>query len=131
MIAQDYFAHVSPAGETPVQRIQSTTDYLPGPKVGYVIGENLAWGTLYLATPKAIVEAWIASPAHLANILESRYRETGSASRRASPPHCPAASRRNLRAGVRRHRPLRPPTLKAGIVASIRYSAMTRERRWS
>jgi uncharacterized protein YkwD len=77
MIAEDYFAHVSPAGETPVQRIQSTTDYLPGPKVGYVIGENLAWGTLYLATPQAIVEAWIASPGHLANILESRYRETG------------------------------------------------------
>ncbi len=77
MIAEDYFAHVSPAGETPVQRIQSTTDYLPGPKVGYVIGENLAWGTLYLATPQAIVEAWIASPGHLANILEPRYRETG------------------------------------------------------
>lgn len=77
MIAEDYFAHVSPAGETPVQRIQSTTDYLPGPRVGYVIGENLAWGTLDLATPQAIVEAWIASPGHLANILEPRYRETG------------------------------------------------------
>ena len=77
MIAEDYFAHVSPAGETPVQRIQLTTDYLPGARVGYVIGENLAWGTLYLATPQAIVEAWIASPGHLANILESRYRETG------------------------------------------------------
>ena len=37
-----------------------------------MIGENLAWGTLYLATPQAIVEAWIASPGHLANILESR-----------------------------------------------------------
>jgi uncharacterized protein YkwD len=77
MIAQNYFAHVSPAGETPVQRIQSTTAYLPGPRVGYVIGENLAWGTLYLATPQAIVEAWIGSPGHLANILETRYRETG------------------------------------------------------
>ena len=44
---------------------------------GYVIGENLAWGTYTLATPQAIVSAWIASPGHLANILESRYRETG------------------------------------------------------
>ena len=41
-----------------------------------MIGENLAWGTLSLATPEAIVNAWIASPEHLANILEGRYRET-------------------------------------------------------
>jgi len=77
MIAEDYFAHVSPAGITPVDRLKTTTSYVPGPKVGYVIGENLAWGTLYLSTPQAIVEAWIASPGHLANILEARYRETG------------------------------------------------------
>ena len=77
MIADDYFAHISPAGESPVDRLKITTSYIPGPKVGYVIGENLAWGTLYLSTPQAIVEAWIASPGHLANILEARYRETG------------------------------------------------------
>ena len=34
-------------------------------------------GTLSLATPEAIVAAWIASPEHLANILEGKYRETG------------------------------------------------------
>jgi uncharacterized protein YkwD len=76
MIADDYFEHISPTGETPVDRIRGT-GYIPGPQVGYVIGENLAWGTLSLATPQAIVEAWIASPKHLANILESQYRETG------------------------------------------------------
>src|SRR5438477_162532 len=48
---------------------------LPG--AGYVIGENLAWGTLNLATPEAIVAAWVASPGHLANILEAEYRDTG------------------------------------------------------
>ena len=42
-----------------------------------MIGENLAWGTLSLATPRAIVAAWLASPGHLANILEARYLETG------------------------------------------------------
>jgi len=77
MISLDYFAHVSPTGESPVERIRTTTSYIPGSNVGYVIGENLAWGTLNLATPQSIVEAWIASPGHLANILESRYRETG------------------------------------------------------
>jgi uncharacterized protein YkwD len=76
LIADDYFAHVSPSGETPVDRIR-TTGYIPGPNVGYVIGENLAWGTYQLSTPQAIVSAWIASPGHLANILEAQYRETG------------------------------------------------------
>lgn len=76
LISADYFAHISPTGETPVDRVR-TTGYIPGPSVGYVIGENLAWGTYTLATPQAIVSAWLASPGHLANILEDRYSETG------------------------------------------------------
>jgi uncharacterized protein YkwD len=76
LIADDYFAHVSPSGETPVDRIRAT-GYIPNATVGYVIGENLAWGTYQLSTPQAIVSAWIASPGHLANILEAQYRETG------------------------------------------------------
>jgi uncharacterized protein YkwD len=76
LIADDYFAHVSPTGETPVDRIRET-GYIPNSTVGYVIGENLAWGTYQLSTPQAIVAAWIASPGHLANILESQYTETG------------------------------------------------------
>src|SRR5205823_12641271 len=76
LVADDYFAHVSPSGVTPVDRIRAT-GYLPGPELGYLIGENLAWGTLSLSTPQAIVEAWMASPEHRANILESRYVDTG------------------------------------------------------
>jgi uncharacterized protein YkwD len=76
MLEVDYFAHVAPSGLTPVERI-TQNGYLPNSEVGYVLGENLAWGTLSLATPEAIVNAWIASPEHLANILEGRYRETG------------------------------------------------------
>ena len=76
LISADYFDHVSPSGLTPVGRVRST-GYIPGPTAGYVIGENLAWGTLALATPQAIVSAWIASPGHLANILEGQYRDTG------------------------------------------------------
>ena len=76
LVADDYFAHVSPSGVTPVQRIRST-GYIPSPDDGYVIGENLAWGTYDLSTPQAIVAAWIASPEHLANILEAQYVETG------------------------------------------------------
>jgi uncharacterized protein YkwD len=76
MVADDYFAHVSPSGETPLQRIEAS-GYIPNSQVGYTIGENIAWGTLYLATPKAIVAAWLASPEHLANILNAAYTETG------------------------------------------------------
>ena len=76
MISSDYFEHVSPGGSTPVDRVRAA-GYIPNPLVGYVIGENLAWGTLALATPQAIVAAWIASPGHLANILEPQYRDTG------------------------------------------------------
>jgi uncharacterized protein YkwD len=76
MLALDYFDHVSPSGETPVDRVRET-GYFPSTEAGYIVGENLAWGTLTLSTPEAIVNAWIASPEHLANILESKYRETG------------------------------------------------------
>ena len=56
-------------------------------RVGYEVGENIAWGTLSLATPRAIVAAWMASPAHRANILDPRYRETGI----GVSPHPPAS----------------------------------------
>jgi len=85
LVADDYFAHVSPTGETPVQRI-GDTGYIPGPSVGYVIGENLAWGTYGLATPQSTVAAWVASPGHLANILEAKYTETGIGVTAAVPP---------------------------------------------
>jgi uncharacterized protein YkwD len=76
MVSEDYFAHVTPAGETPTQRFEAA-GYIPNQQAGYTVGENIAWGTLGLATPEAIVAAWIASPEHLANILEGSYTETG------------------------------------------------------
>jgi uncharacterized protein YkwD len=76
MLAVDYFDHISPSGVTPVDRVREA-GYFPSSEVGYVVGENLAWGTLSLSTPEAIVKAWIASPEHLANILEAKYRDTG------------------------------------------------------
>ena len=84
MIGEDYFAHVSPNGLTPVARVEST-GYVPNRQVGYTLGENLAWGTLQLSTPSAIVAAWIASPEHLANILFSQYRDTAIAVVPAAP----------------------------------------------
>lgn len=85
MVEDDYFAHVSPSGETPLQRIEAS-GYIPNSQVGYTLGENIAWGTLYLATPKAIVAAWLASPEHLANILNAAYTETGMGVAPQAPP---------------------------------------------
>lgn len=75
MVSLNYFGHISPNGLTPLARVRDT-GYIPSPQDGYTIGENIAWGTLELSTPKAIVAAWIASPEHLANILEVGYRDT-------------------------------------------------------
>ena len=75
MVSQDYFAHIAPSGLTPVGRVEGT-GYIPNQRVGYTLGENIAWGTLQLSTPSAIVAAWIASPEHLANILYGSYRDT-------------------------------------------------------
>jgi uncharacterized protein YkwD len=85
MVALDYFDHVSPSGLTPVARAK-LSGYIPGDEAGYVIGENIAWATLTLVTPASIVQAWIASPEHLANILEAGYRDTGIAVVAQAPP---------------------------------------------
>lgn len=71
----DYFDHVGPRGDTPLDRLRSS-GYVYNHRIGYEVGENIAWGTLSLATPQAIVEAWVHSPEHLANILDARYRDT-------------------------------------------------------
>ena len=75
MVSGGYFQHVSPSGSTPVDRMTSA-GYLSG-NVGYEVGENIAWGTLGLATPASIVTAWMNSPDHRANILRAAYRQTG------------------------------------------------------
>ena len=70
-----YFSHVGPRGGTPLARMRAA-GYVSSARARYVVGENIAWGTLRLSTPRAIVAAWMASPPHRANILEALYRET-------------------------------------------------------
>jgi uncharacterized protein YkwD len=75
MVLDDYFSHYGPDGATPSDRMREA-GYLYSSRIGFEIGENIAWGTLYLATPKAIVQAWMESPGHRENILNGHYRET-------------------------------------------------------
>jgi uncharacterized protein YkwD len=75
MVAKRFFAHVSPAGTTMAQRIKRT-NYLK--RTGsWSLGENIAWGSGGAATPARIVNAWMHSAGHRANILNRRFREIG------------------------------------------------------
>lgn len=71
MFKNQYFEHNSPAGVTPADLVKS---------FGYnyiVTGENLILGNF--ASEKDLVQAWMASPGHMANILNNRYTEIGIA----------------------------------------------------
>lgn len=70
-----YFAHDSQDGRDLVTRL-TQIGYIP--KTGdWVVGENLAWGSGSLATPQAIVNAWMNSPEHKANLLSGDFVEVG------------------------------------------------------
>ena len=75
MVSQGFFAHVSPSGSTLESRVGGT-HYLDGAR-SWSIGENIAWGTGPLGTPRQIVKAWMHSPGHRENILNGTYRDIG------------------------------------------------------
>ena len=49
----------------------------------YTVGENLAWVSVGM-TPRQVLKTWLASAEHRANLLSSRFRDTGVASRMAT-----------------------------------------------
>ena len=75
MVARRFFEHTTPAGVTMVDRIMASR--YASRDVGWSLGENLAWGTGRLATPRNIMRAWMDSPGHRANIVKRTYREIG------------------------------------------------------
>jgi uncharacterized protein YkwD len=75
MARRGYFSHNSRSGASFLDRIRRA-GYLRRAR-RWSVGENIAWGTGRLATPRAIVRAWMNSPGHRANILNGRFREIG------------------------------------------------------
>ncbi|MFJ8888292.1 sigma-70 family RNA polymerase sigma factor [Streptomyces sp. NPDC102402] len=68
MVARDYFSHTSPDGTDPGARITA---------VGYrwsTYGENIAKGQ---QTAEAVMDAWMNSDGHRANILNCAFKEIG------------------------------------------------------
>ena len=68
MAAKGYFSHVGPGGEEPWEWLERA-----GYEYAYA-GENLA---VRFEDSKDVVDAWMASPAHRANIVKPQYREIG------------------------------------------------------
>jgi len=70
MFAFDYWAHRSPSGRTPWSFLREVNyDYR-------VAGENLARD---FSDPDSVVEAWMKSPTHRENIMNSKFKEIGVA----------------------------------------------------
>jgi uncharacterized protein YkwD len=72
MAARDFFAHEAPDGSRPTDRIAAA-----GYGRALVTGENLGWGEGPAGEPAAMVDGWMHSPGHRANILRPEYREIG------------------------------------------------------
>ncbi len=71
MFSQQYFAHVSPQG-------QNASDLAAQARYEYIsIGENLALGNF--ENDEVLVEAWMGSPGHRANILGTSFSDIGVA----------------------------------------------------
>ena len=80
MVAARFFAHES-GNSTLLSRIKRT-GYIRG---SWSIGENIAWGSGALSTPRAIVNGWMHSPGHRANIMHGAFRDIGIGIRLGAP----------------------------------------------
>ena len=75
MVTERYFAHDSLSGRFLSGRI-AATGWMDG-RSGWRVGENLAWGTGSLASPRATVDAWMQCAGHRRNILQRRFQVIG------------------------------------------------------
>jgi uncharacterized protein YkwD len=74
MVDRQFFDHVSPGGGTMMDRIKAAGWVAGG---SWSAGENIAWGSGSLATPASIVDGWMHSAGHRANILNGSFGQVG------------------------------------------------------
>jgi len=93
LVRHRYFSHRSRSGATVVDRIRRT-GYLRGAGFDWTVGENVAWGLLGRAQPRAIVAAWMRSPEHRAALLRKQFEEIGLGVALGAPKftHLPGAT---------------------------------------
>ena len=90
MLKKNCFSHECPGEKDLVGRI-TAAGYLPC-SCSWGVAENLAWGSGRTAAPAAVVDAWMSSPSHRANVLNRRYDEIGVAVHDGSPVGAGSAS---------------------------------------
>jgi uncharacterized protein YkwD len=74
MVDQSFFAHEAPDGATLVDRLTGAGYAVDD---ALVVGENIGWGQGTLASARSMVQAWMESPGHRANLLSGDYTEVG------------------------------------------------------
>lgn len=75
MVSRKFFAHDAPGGGDVVSRARRA-GYIPR-RGRWTIGENIAFGSGPLGTPGKIMDAWMNSPGHRANVLTGAFKEIG------------------------------------------------------
>lgn len=75
LVQRRYFAHDSPEGQKFTVRIKQAGYMKAGKR--WSVGENLGWGGGGKALPAAMVDAWVNSPPHRANLLSRKWTEIG------------------------------------------------------
>ena len=83
MVIGDYFGDDSLSGWTPMQRIEASA-YATRTR-SLAAGQNIGWGSGALATPAAMVHAWMLSPPHREIMLSGGYRDVGVGIAPAAP----------------------------------------------
>jgi uncharacterized protein YkwD len=100
MVRDRFFAHTTPAGMTMEERVARAGYVRPGD--AWTLGENLAWGSGSLATPRVAVQGWMASPDHRRQILEPSFRDAGVGVALGAPFPAAAGATYTVDFGVRR-----------------------------
>lgn len=73
MLSFNYFDHARDGGPEFADRILRFG--YASKASGYEIGENIAWASSSIATPKKMVKLWMDSPPHRENILTKSFRD--------------------------------------------------------
>lgn len=76
MLTLGYFTHSSFDGTSFSSRLKR---FYPERGKGWTVGENLAMFGGTMPSARAVVQAWMASPGHRANLLRPFFREAGFA----------------------------------------------------
>lgn len=71
MAEQNFFAHVSPQGDTLSDRVKAARIFY------FMVGENLFTSTNIPQPTSVAVDGWMNSPGHRENVLRPEFRETG------------------------------------------------------